>query len=190
MSRAYRLKISESVTRVIRAEDHVSTQLELLEILPAEEMAALLAEDLCALGFEQTEEGLVREQGDVRVVIDPATGTVTVHAAASQDINLSAEREGIYYDETDRATRKEIEAGARKEAQADMERQADQRTKELQRQVTDQLEAELVELQGELNGAVNRATAQALKEKAGRLGQIKELTEDPESGSLTIVLEV
>lgn len=190
MSRAYRIKVSESLTRVIRAEDHVSTQLELLEILPADEMAALLADQLCELGFEPTEDGLERVQEGVRVVIDPQTGTVSVHAEAAQDVSLSAKREGVYYDETDRATRKKVEENARKEAQADMERQAEQRTRELQKQVTDQLEAELVDLQGELNGAVNRATAEALKQKAARIGQIKELTEDPESGSMTIVLEV
>ena len=33
-------------------------------------------------------------------------------------------------------------------------------------------------------------TAEALKQKAAQLGQIKEMTEDPQSGSMTIVLEV
>ena len=38
--------------------------------------------------------------------------------------------------------------------------------------------------------AVNRITAEALKKKAASLGQIKEMTEDPQSGSLTITVEV
>ena len=33
-------------------------------------------------------------------------------------------------------------------------------------------------------------TAEALKIKAAQMGQIKEITEDPQSGSLTIVVEV
>jgi hypothetical protein len=37
---------------------------------------------------------------------------------------------------------------------------------------------------------VNRVTAEALKRKAASLGQIKEMTEDPQAGSLTIVVEV
>ena len=45
-------------------------------------------------------------------------------------------------------------------------------------------------LRAELDKAVNRATAEALKQKAAKIGQIKEMTEDPESGSLTIVVEV
>jgi hypothetical protein len=45
-------------------------------------------------------------------------------------------------------------------------------------------------LKKELNGAINRVTAEALKQKAAQIGQIKEVTEDPESGSLTIKVEV
>ena len=46
MSRAYRIRVQESLRRVVTAEDHVSTQLELLELLPAEQMADLLAAEL------------------------------------------------------------------------------------------------------------------------------------------------
>ena len=53
MSRAYRIKVSESLNRVIRASDHVSTQLELLEILPQETMAALLEKELETLVAEE-----------------------------------------------------------------------------------------------------------------------------------------
>ena len=42
----------------------------------------------------------------------------------------------------------------------------------------------------ELNEAVNAVTREALKRKAAQLGQIKEMTEDPEAGSLTIKVEV
>ena len=46
MSRSYRVSVRECVNRVIRAEDRISTQLEILEILPAEQMAGLLADEL------------------------------------------------------------------------------------------------------------------------------------------------
>ena len=42
----------------------------------------------------------------------------------------------------------------------------------------------------DLNDAVNSITREALKRKAAQLGQIKEMTEDPEAGSLTIKVEV
>ena len=56
--------------------------------------------------------------------------------------------------------------------------------------MTDRLEAQLGDIRKELHQAVNRVTAEALKQKAAQLGQIKEVTEDPQSGSLTIKVEV
>ena len=57
-------------------------------------------------------------------------------------------------------------------------------------QVTDRLERKLGDVREELDQVVNRVTATALKHKAAQLGQIKEITEDAQSGSLTIVVEV
>jgi hypothetical protein len=41
-----------------------------------------------------------------------------------------------------------------------------------------------------LDQAVIRVTAVAPKRKAAQMEQIKEITEDPQSGSLTIIVEV
>jgi hypothetical protein len=60
MSRAYRIRVRESLKRILRAKDQVSTQLELLEILPAEEMAGLLAQELECRGFLRQGRALVR----------------------------------------------------------------------------------------------------------------------------------
>jgi len=48
----------------------------------------------------------------------------------------------------------------------------------------------LGDVRKEMDEVVNRVTAEALKRKAAQLGQIKEMTEDPQAGSLTIVVEV
>ncbi len=56
--------------------------------------------------------------------------------------------------------------------------------------MTDRLEGRLADLKTELDQAVNRVTAEALKRKAASMGRIKEIADDPESGSLTIVVEV
>ena len=34
MSRAYRVSVSESLKKIIRGSDHVSTDIEMLEVLP------------------------------------------------------------------------------------------------------------------------------------------------------------
>ena len=187
MSRAYRIKVSESLRRVIRAEDHVRSQLEILEILPAEQMAQLLGRELEEQGFEVADGIATSTDGDVTVAVELATGEVTVTAEAAEEVDLRAEKQGVTYNRRDQ---KNAQDQLRKELNEELERSAGQSEKKLQDKVTDQLEAELANLREELDTAVNRATAQALKEKAAQIGQIKEMTDDPESGSLTIVVEV
>lgn len=189
MSRAYRIKVRESLNRTIHAHDRVSTQLELLEVLPREQMAALLAEELKRRGYTEEEGRLVRDGDGLRVTIDPRDGTVTVEAEESQGLSLAAEREGRAYDDIGPQAN-QVRADLKAQAQRALEHEAQQKTAELQSQVTERLERHLGDLRKELDQAVNRVTGEALKQKAAQLGQIKELTEDPETGSLTIVVEV
>jgi hypothetical protein len=181
--------VRETLNRVIRAEDHVSTQLELLQILPPEVMARLLRAELEKRGFKSEGDELVREQDGVVVTVDPATGTVTVHAEAAEEVELKGERTTWAGDEGGRDAKRAREA-AKRDLQRELEGKAGSHREKLQSQVTDRLEAQLGDLRKELNQAVNRVTAEALKQKAAQLGQIKEMTEDPQSGSMTIVLEV
>jgi len=189
MSRAYRIRVSESLNRTLRAEDSVSTQLELLEVLPPEQMAALLREELKGRGFEECDGQLVRTEGDLSTTVDPQSGTVTVRSDATEEVELQGQREGLAYDDFgpgEKSVRKAIS----KQLQDDLGKQAEHEQGKLQAAATKRLEGHLADLRGELNGAVNRVTAEALKRKAAQIGQIKEVTEDPQSGSLTIRVEV
>lgn len=189
MSRAYRIKVSQTLDRTLRAEDSVSTHLEILEILPATEMAGLLSAELEATGFRRERGLLVREQDGVVITVDPNTGEVTVRAEACEDVRLQGEKTGSSYDEVG-PSGKAVREQLNKDLQSNLERQAKEKESVLQGQVTDRLEGRLIDLSRELDGAVNRATAEALKIKAAQLGQIKEISEDKEAGSLTIVVEV
>lgn len=188
MSRAYRIKVRETLKRVLRASDGVSTQLELLEILPAEQMAELLARELEGRGYQRQGKKVSKKlEGNIQVSVDVDSGTVTVEAESCDQVELEESREGLGYAEQDNQKLKEhLRATVRK----DLEKQADQKEQELQNELTDKLEQQLGNLRGELDQAVNRVTAEALKQKAAQLGQIKEMTEDQETGNLTIVLEV
>jgi hypothetical protein len=190
MSRAYRIRVSETLARTLRAEDSISTHLELLEVLPPEQMADLLRQELERRGFQARDGELVRqEENGVTTSIDPATGTVTVRAKAARDVELEGKREGLAYDDLGPGE-KNVRRGLQKQVQEDLEKQAEHEQTRLQSEATGRLEGHLADLQGELNQAVNRVTAEALKRKAAQLGQIKEMTEDPQSGSLTIKIEV
>jgi len=189
MSRAYRIAVKESIKRVVRARDHVSTQLEILGILPQEQMAELLAQELQKRGFKQKGKQLVRQEKGVTVAVDAETGTVTVQSELEQDVQIEGERVGRSYDDSGPGAKK-VRADLSKELRDDLEKQVQERAEKLQNEATDKLEAELGDLRGELNQVVNKVTAEALKQKAGQMGQIKEMTEDPQSGALTIVVEV
>jgi hypothetical protein len=189
MSRTYRVSVSESLSRIIKAEDRVSTQLEILQVLPPEQMAGLLADELVKQGFERDGEKLTRTQDGVKVTVDVMTGTVTVSAEASEETEVEGTREGRSYDEGGKHA-KQVKEQLRSELQKDLEKKVTQKTAALQGKVTDRLEGQLRDLRQELDQVVNRVTAESLKRKAAQLGQIKEMTEDPQAGSLTIVVEV
>lgn len=186
MSRAYRLRVRESLRRLVRTGDHVESELELLDILPAAEMAGLLADELARHGFQRRGERLSRSRGGVSVSVQPATGSVRVASQLDEAVEVTAERQVVLTDRTSRHAREQVRKSLRKTLKQDLKKEADR----LQEQATDRVEAELAGLRRELDQVVNRVTAEALKRKAARIGQIKELSEDPESGSLTIVVEV
>lgn len=190
MSRAYRVRVRESVRHTLRAEDHVSTALELLEILPREEMADLLRQELIGRGFQEEGQTLVRRGDGLTIEVDPVTGSVTARVEIAEEVEHHGERVGIADTDWGTSGRKRTEAALREELREELKSRADQGSERAQQQATDRLEGALVDLRGELDRVVNRVTAEALKRKAARLGQIKEMTEDTESGSLTIVLEV
>lgn len=189
MSRAYRVSVRETRNRTIRAEDHVRTQLEILEVLPPEQMAGLLADELERRGFAREGTRLTRQQNGVTVTVDTTTGTVTVAAEASEQASIQAERSDRAYDDLGPHA-KGVRENLKKQLEKDIERKVGEKTASLQTKVTDRLEGELSDVRQELDRAVNRVTAEALKRKAAQMGQIKEMTEDPQAGSLTIVVEV
>src|ERR1700733_9075619 len=94
MSRAYRINVKESLKRDIAASDEVCSDLEILEILPREQMAELLRGELKERGFEEEGAGgkLVRTENGVSVAVDPNSGEVSVKAETADEVDLQAER--------------------------------------------------------------------------------------------------
>src|SRR5262245_49723192 len=99
MSRAYRIRVRETLTRDLTAEDRITTHLEILEILPPESMAELLREELKNRGFEEKDGQLVRKEKDgITVTVNPADGTVTVSSESKEHVQLEGQREDRAYD--------------------------------------------------------------------------------------------
>jgi hypothetical protein len=189
MSRAYRIRVKESVRQDLSASDEVCADLEILEILPGDQMAELVARELKQRGYEEKDGKLVKTKDGVTVTVDPKSGEVTVKAEEGEHVELATEKEGWAYDDVGprgQTVRKQLSD----QAKAELERRAERQQEKLQGEATEQLEGAVGEVRKELNDAVNAATREALKQKAAQLGQIKEMSEDPEAGSLTIKVEV
>jgi hypothetical protein len=183
MSRAYRVTVRGSVHRVVHVEDGVCTSLELLPILPPAETAGLLAAELAKRGFSR-ENGVARRTTDDRVIIEIelATGAVSVKAEATAKIDVETER-------TDRVVEERLEVG-REAAQARVDRAAEREAvlaeEKARSELATRLERKLADLRRELDSVTSRVTAEALKTKARQLGEIEEMSEDAETGELTI----
>lgn len=176
--RPYRITTKEVIGKTVVAEDHVTSRLDVPPIVSREESADILRGDLRGRGFSDADGGhMVRERDGVRVEIDPEPGDgggpeVKVSSRAEKDLPPPSNPSPC---------------GCRAVRRMREEQSAHD---DLQRQVTRRLEGVVGRLGCELEGVMNRVTKEALKRKAGRLGQIKQITEDPKSGSMTILVEV
>ena len=190
MSRAYRITVQESDTRHIKAGDEISTHLELLEILPPEDMATLLRQELKNHGFEERDDGtLSRQDGAVTVVVDPCSGEVTVKAEAAEIVDREVKREASGFNDVGPGENT-LRERVKEQLKQDLDKKFDQEQSRLQNRETEELEKHLNKIQPEISEVVNKVTRDALKQKAQQMGTVKEISEDAESGSLTIKLEV
>jgi hypothetical protein len=190
MSRAYQISVSESVRRHVRVADGIRTNLELLGVLPADAMCGLLTAELEARGFCREGEHMVRvEEDGVEISVGVSgeqAGQVTVRLCRDREVDISVSRSRRVAEEHAERERQTLEnevavAVARREREAHAK---------LGAEVTGALERKLRDLGRELDGIANRVTAEALKVRAGQLGEIQEISEDPETGSLTIKVKV
>jgi len=190
MSRAYRISMKDSDTRCLKAGDEIGTQLELLDILPPEGMGALLREELARRGFEEQPDGtMTRADGSVTITVDPCSGEITVKAAAEETISQEANREASGFNDVG-PDEQSLRSRVKEQLKQDLDKKFEQEQSRLQNEATERLEKRLEELQPEISEIVNKVTRDALKEKAKQLGTVKEMSEDAETGSLTITIEV
>ncbi|HEY2784884.1 MAG TPA: hypothetical protein VGJ05_07910, partial [Fimbriiglobus sp.] len=155
-----------------------------------EETAEILRRELKNRGFEEKADGtLARKDGGLTVTVDPCNGEVSVKSETSDTVDIHVDRQGVGFDDVG-AIQTQLEAKLRRQAKEDIETKANQEKAKLQAKATADLERHLDELQPELGKVVNKVTRDALKVKAARMGNVKEIAEDEETGAMTIKVEV
>lgn len=187
MSRAFRIRAADSRTETIHVEDGVCTQLEVLDVLPREEMAELLARELAERGFQRDGKIMRRVDGEVNIDVDLVEGTVTARVAVEKVVQAEGSEER--WSDTEVAPQTVREQLASSVARQ-IERKIDHERRKLTDEAAAKLEKALRDAKNDLDRAASRATAAGLKVKASRLGEIEEVSEDPETGSITIRVRV
>jgi hypothetical protein len=104
---------------------------------------------------------------------------VKVSARESQSLELKVKKTAVLQQPSS-------EADLRKTAQDALAVRAQEEEQRLKERVTERLTQRLKDLRAELDQVVNRVTANSLKERASQLGTIEEMTEDAQTGELTI----
>jgi hypothetical protein len=133
---------------------------------------------------------MIREKDSIVISINPQDGTVTVQAADCDQISVEGEASGWSYDNQETENTRRTRDALANQLKNQLEKEAGRQEQELQSELTNKLEAQLHDLRKELDQVANQVTGAALKRKAAQLGQIKEISEDAATGSMTIVLEV
>ncbi|HEY8426743.1 MAG TPA: hypothetical protein VIL20_00150 [Sandaracinaceae bacterium] len=187
MSRAYVIRVSENLRRTVHVSDGVRSTLELLDVLPADRMEALLRAELAERGFAEEGELLVRVEPDGALVeIDPKARTVSVRKIHRAELELEHTARGTSARPDDAATK----AALRERARERLERDAELRTRAMSAELAAELEKRLRDLRPELDRIAHRVIAAALKERAAQLGEVQEVSEDENAQSLTIRIKV
>lgn len=184
MSYSYRVTVTRSVKETVKGKDESRNKITLTEILPQGRMRDLLTEALGKKGFEKQADGTwKRTVGGVAEVFDPETMEVTATAEVAGDIEKEKSVQAIGDARRERdvqaqRTHAEREVGARLEkelAVTEAERKA--KRQQLEQEARKRLEESEGRRMQDLNEATLDVYAEAIKEKAKTLGEVKEQKE-------------
>ncbi len=193
MSRPYRILIQDIIKKQVEASDYSTLHLELLPILPEKQMKLLLSETLEEDGWEKTEEGYTYSSNEgetISINLNTLEIKVELELSATVIKNISAQididdwdyeknqikDEAVIKEEIE-SNRKKLEKTLRTEKQID-EDTLQKRKKELEEKIRNSFINENEQRKEKINKIVLKVYARALKEKAKKLGTIKEIKED------------
>jgi hypothetical protein len=171
MSRAYRVRWVKA-SRSVTAGDRLKMNVDLLDILPQDDMRALLAAELKADGWKREEDGswsVVHEGVHVRLSADASELVLTV----------------------DKEQRVTASAVSERDAERQADAAAESATERLQTQAAEALAKVEPDVRERFGKALQRAYVEALKRKAASLGDVESMQENRrDDGEVEIVIKV
>ena len=168
MSRGYRIEWKQA-ERVVRSEDELQVDLDLLDILPAADMHRLLQEELVADGWRREGDLLSTDLDGARVEL--REGRIEVQLADDAVVTAT------------RATQAEADVAARgaaETAQVSLDKQVVKRLSQLDK-----------DLRAMMQDALKRTYRRALEERARTLGDVESIEERVgDDGEVEVTIKV
>lgn len=185
MSYPYRVVVTRSVNETVAGKDSSHNSISLTPILGEGRMKDLLCEALEKKGFQKQADGTFsRTKDGVNEVFDPKTMTITATAETSGEIKkektVEAHGDAMNRTSVERArAHAEAEVGAKLEKEltindADRAKKQEELTAAARKALDDSEKARVQDL----NEATLEVYAEALKEKARTMGEVKEIREN------------
>ncbi|MEM7385571.1 MAG: hypothetical protein AAF514_11560 [Verrucomicrobiota bacterium] len=194
MSQCYHIELKTAVNRLVKGEDSVSYPIELSEILPKDEMVALLREQLKQAGWKSTneEETVFETEGPAGETLTISLDSMELTAALATEKEVEAEASATGRSEAGtEAARQQAQRLLKEEASVLGDQIEDAGTKELQHQIREQLAESEEARQRIMNELLQGVYAESLKRKAGQLGDIMEISESTgEDGNYELTIRV
>jgi FtsH ternary system-associated peptide len=195
MSQSYVIRVSASVSETVDAADKRTKSLQLTEIVPCDEQAEIIRNELRDRGWEEVEgsEGQVWEKtdGKVRQRIDLESMT----HEAQVELQRTLERERTItvrgdkdFEDPDERRAKEEASLQRAIAVTDEERNEVHQT--MQREIAETLDESEEARTEEVNEVIAAVYAESLKRKARRMGSVTEMRESQEGGEFELVIKL
>ena len=191
MSQLYRIRIRDSVSRVIQASDQVTYPVRLTEIQPLPEMLDLLRAVLRERGWCEREDGRFESEGpggeELVFDLERVEVTASLNHESIEDVEIETEElVDVDYPWQISEARKQLLEHERKGA----EQHLDHKEKRAQTRLTEALEAgEEARLEA-INELLQPVYAESLKRKARQLGEVMELTEGTSDGRYELTIRV
>ena len=188
MSQSYHCQLQESVTVHASFGDTVTHSLNLTEILPREEMIALLRQQLLALGFTEDGSQLTLTSAGTTTTVDLDTLEATVSRSSKKKLSATATATGRGYSHSNAQRSAEAELSAavqrtREQLSAEQQR--------LQREETAAVEHTDAEVKEVLHHALQQVYTESLKRKASQLGDVRSIRESTSaSGEYELIIEI
>lgn len=178
VSRGYRIRwpvtrpVTQSVTWDVEAGDQLEVALDVMELLPAQEMQALLTEVLGEAGWTESPDGEShKDWGQVRATVRPRERKVTIASSATTRVTGTGQ------------TQEQAEQAARAHLA--------KRQKKLDDKTTQEVLAKEGTVRAELQSALQKVYERALEKKAASMGEIESIARsENEQGEMEMVIKV